>query len=134
MKQLKRITQTTPSHVIPSSKSAGDASARPRARITIVSSRGERLQHSNRLTSLRFRPQLPASASWERPARYRCRRRLAANCSRTALMASTPAGDASGCNASNYLGGEAHVNTGCLEDLDCAVGQIPLIGEACVST
>ena len=49
----------------------GEESSRPRERITIVSSRGERLQRSSRLISVRCRSHTSASASWESPTRVR---------------------------------------------------------------
>lgn len=78
--------------MIPSSNSAGEESSSPLERITIVSSRGERLQRSNRLISVRCKSHTSASASWESPTRVRWRRRFAANCSRTRSMANTVAG------------------------------------------
>jgi hypothetical protein len=71
---------------MPSSNSAGEESSSPRARITIVSSRGERLQRSSRLISVRWRSHMSASASWDSPTRARWRRRFAANCSRASSM------------------------------------------------
>lgn len=57
--------------LMPSNSSAGDASSSPLERITIVSSRGERLQRSSKLISVLWRSHTSARASWERPTRVR---------------------------------------------------------------
>jgi hypothetical protein len=68
---------------MPVSRSPAEESPRARARTTIVSRRGERLQRSSRLISVRCRSQMSASSSWERLNRSRWLRRFSANCCRT---------------------------------------------------
>jgi hypothetical protein len=74
-----RAAERRRSQRIPSSSSAGEVSPRPWARITSVSRRGERLQRSRRLISVRCRLHASASASCERPDFSRCVRRFCAN-------------------------------------------------------